>query len=104
MSTQTTITFNVPVKLKKDAQKVLKKTGMDLSSALRMFLDDLRKEKYEVGLRPKLTENGFTPEVEKEILKSLREYEDEKRQGVEHEGYVNIDDYIANLRKQLNEN
>lgn len=67
----TTIHIRVPGKLKKAAQKIAEANGLDLSSAIRIYLThmDIRGT---LPL-PSLTVNGFTEEEEEEILRRDRE-------------------------------
>lgn len=69
----TTIQIRTDEKVKKKAQGVFHKLGIDMSSAINVFL-------YQVILRDGLpfkivTENGLTPQEEKEILQAEREAE-----------------------------
>jgi DNA-damage-inducible protein J len=64
-----TIHVRTDEKLKKEAMKVLQDLGLDLSTAVNMFLVQVKLRKaipFEVR-----TENGFTPAQEEAILKEL---------------------------------
>ena len=66
----TTIQVRTDKHLKKEAMKILKKLGLDLSTAVNMFLVQVKLRKaipFEVR-----TENGFTPTQEEEILQALK--------------------------------
>jgi antitoxin component of RelBE/YafQ-DinJ toxin-antitoxin module len=64
MSAQTAITFRIPTPLKKKATLAAKKVGVPLSLVLKNALKD-----FIVKPKVTLTENGFTPEFEEEIIK-----------------------------------
>ncbi len=70
-----TIQVRFPDKKKKNVEKILESLGLDMTTAVRMFL--MRVEMIE-GLpfpvsKKKLTVNGFTPEFEAEIDKAAEE-------------------------------
>lgn len=63
----TTLQLRIDPKVKSNAQKILKEMGLDLSSAIKMFLTQVintRGIPFQV-----LTENGFTPAQERKIIK-----------------------------------
>jgi len=63
----TTIQVRSKRETKKAAQQILKKLGLDLSTAINMYLMQIIIKKgipFEI-----LTENGFTPAEEEKILK-----------------------------------
>ncbi len=63
----TTIQIRTKANVKKDAQKVLSALGLDLSTAINMYLQQVVIQK---GIPFKvLTENGMTPEREAQLLK-----------------------------------
>ena len=63
----TTIQVRTQAKTKKNVQKILSELGLDMSTAINMYLVQIEK----VGgiPFPILTENGMTPEAEDRILK-----------------------------------
>lgn len=65
----TTFNFRLPRKLKKDAQAVIEKNGLDMPSAVRLFLSHVVSR----GTIPLqwITVNGFTEEAEQKILKQI---------------------------------
>lgn len=70
-----TIQVRIDEKTKKSAQRVLDDVGLDLSSAIKVYLKQIVIMK---GIPFQLvTSNGFTPEEEEEILKAS----DEAKQG-----------------------
>ncbi len=65
----TTIQVRAPAKTKKAAQIILKNLGLDLSTAINMYLVQIVAKKgipFEI-----LTENGLTDAEEKEILQEM---------------------------------
>ena len=66
----TTLQIRIGKKEKEETRKVLDDLGMTLSSATKMFYNQIRKTK---SLPIKgLTENGFTPEYEAELIKEAK--------------------------------
>ncbi len=63
----TTFTMRMDRNDKIQAQKILKKMGMDLSSGVNTFIKQLITDKA-LPFQPR-TENGFTPEYEALLLK-----------------------------------
>ncbi len=63
----TTLQIRIDAKDKREAQKILKKIGMDLSSGVNTFIKQVITDKA-LPFQPR-TENGFTPEYEAMILK-----------------------------------
>lgn len=67
MSTNTTtIQLRIDKKTKNQAQDIFKNLGMDLSSAMKLFLSQVIRTKSIPFVAR--TENGFTPEYEQFIL------------------------------------
>lgn len=62
-----TIQIRVEEKIKRDAQKIFEKMGLDLSSGLKMYLTQVIRTKG-IPFQP-LTENGMTPAQEARILR-----------------------------------
>ncbi|MFH1402192.1 MAG: type II toxin-antitoxin system RelB/DinJ family antitoxin [Patescibacteria group bacterium] len=63
----TTLQIRIGKKEKEETKKVFAKMGLTLSSATKLFYNQARKTK---SLPIKgLTENGFTPEYEDELIK-----------------------------------
>ncbi len=67
----TTIQIRIDEKTKKSAKKVLDKLGLDMSSAIKLYLKQISIQK-QIPF-PLLTENGLTPQQEDEILKAGEE-------------------------------
>lgn len=71
MSNQTaTIQIRINSKTKEQANTILKKLGMDFSSAVKMFLSKVISTKSIPFVAR--TENGYTPEFEQMILDEWR--------------------------------
>ena len=67
MATKTTINIRTEVATKREAQRVFKRMGLDLSTGVNMYLSRVVQDKaVPFTLR---TINGFTPEYEARILK-----------------------------------
>lgn len=65
----TTIQVRTNGKTKKDAMRILEKLGLDLSTAINVYLVQIIAKKgipFEI-----LTENGMTPAAEAKILKEI---------------------------------
>jgi DNA-damage-inducible protein J len=72
----TTIQVRTPAAVKQNAKKILKDLGMDMSTAINIYLVQITKQG---GIPfPILTENGMTPQAEEELL---REEEDALQNG-----------------------
>lgn len=67
MPAKTAITFRTPVKVKREAARAARKVGVSLSTVLTSALKD-----FVANPKLLLTENGFTPEFEEEILRSSK--------------------------------
>ena len=64
----TTLQIRIKEETKREAKKVLDILGLDMSSAITIFLHQVILKK---GIPfPMLTTNGFTPEFEAEVLKA----------------------------------
>ena len=64
-----TIQIRTKDKTKKAARQILEKLGLDLSTAINIYLVQIVQKK---GIPfPILTENGFTPEAEEEMLREM---------------------------------
>jgi len=66
---RTTLNIRVDEKTKRDASKTFKKMGLDVSSGVKIFLNQVINTQS-IPFRV-LTENGFTPEYESRILKEV---------------------------------
>ncbi len=71
MSTQATIQIRIDAKTKRAAQKTLEEIGLDLSSAVKLFLRNVvLRQAIPLDLR---TANGFTVAEEREMLREMEE-------------------------------
>jgi len=85
----TTIQIRIDEKTKRSAQKTLDNIGLDLSSAIKLFLKTVIKTRsIPFQLR---TENGFTIAQELQII---REYEETVREGKTYDSY---DEMVADI-------
>lgn len=93
-----TIQVRVDDKTKKQAKKVFDSIGMDMSSAIKVYL---KQVVITQGIPFQLlTENGLTVQQEQEILKAS----DEAKGGVNVSGPFEGEEAIDHLRKIANEN
>jgi|GEM_PF-366444 DNA-damage-inducible protein J len=66
-----TIQVRIDEKPKKDLQKILRQIGLDVSSAIKLFIHQvIITESIPFPIR---TENGFTPEQEREMIREEEE-------------------------------
>ena len=66
MATDTTIQIRIDTKTKRESKKIFAEFGLDMSSALKLFLHTtVRNKSVPVELR---TVNGYTPAFEKMLL------------------------------------
>lgn len=73
-----TIQVRVPDKKKKNVEKILESLGLDVTTAVRMFLCRIEMDHglpFAVTQKKKLTVNGFTPEFEAEVLAASKDTE-----------------------------
>ena len=88
MSSQDTIQIRIDSKTKKAARKTLDELGLDMSSAVKLFLTNVINRK---GIPLDLkTENGFTLAQEQALLADTEEAKRSK-------GYDDLDDLFADL-------
>ncbi len=71
----TTINISLPKDMYKEAKNYVSKKGY--TSISELIRDSLRSVLY-----PNLTENGFTPEFEDEVLRREKEFEEENIYGI----------------------
>jgi len=90
-TTQSTIQIRVDAKIKKEARETLKEIGTDLSSAIKLFLNNVViTQSIPLNLR---TENGFSI-AEEQLM--IRETEEAKKSGKK---YSSVDALMADLEK-----
>ena len=81
----TTIQIRIDEKTKRKARNVFKKMGLDVSTGIKLYLARIAQdEKVPFVLR---TENGYTPEQERQII---REVEHAKRHGKRYDSVEEI--------------
>ncbi len=89
MDTQTTIQIRIDAKTKKAARKTLDELGIDMSSAVKMFLTNVvNRQGIPLDLR---TENGFTLAQEQALL---AETELAKKNG---RRFASVDELMSDL-------
>lgn len=89
-----TIQIRIDEKTKKSAKKVLDKIGLDMSSAIKVYLKQIVIS--QAIPFPLLTENGLTIQQEQEILKAS----EEAKRGINVSGpFDNVKDLIDELNK-----
>ena len=68
---ESTIQIRIDTKTKKEAKKTFEEMGLDISSAIKLFLNNvIIKQKIPFEIR---TKNGFAPRQEKEIIRETEE-------------------------------
>jgi addiction module RelB/DinJ family antitoxin len=87
----TTLQIRISAKDKADAQKILKKMGMDLSTGIKTFIRQVVIDKG-LPFRPR-TENGFAPEFEARMIKETEWAEKHGKR------YNSAEEAMASLRK-----
>ena len=92
-----TIQVRVSDEDKKNAEAVLKSLGMDLTTAVRVYLKRITLDGgIPFPVNQRLTVNGFTPEFEEEVLKASRE----AKMGIGlSRAYDNVEELIDDLNK-----
>ncbi len=71
-----TIQVRVSEKNKKNVEKILESLGLDMTTAVRMFLCRVEMDHgLPFPVKQKRTVNGFTPEFEAEVLKAAKDKE-----------------------------
>lgn len=88
-----TIQVRIPDEDKKAAEKVLHIIGIDMTTLVRALIKRVaRRREVPFPLEARLTENGFTPEFEEEVLEASREAE----KGINlSPAFDNVEDAIA---------
>ncbi len=87
----TTIQIRIDEKTKNEAKKVLDEIGINMSSAIKMYLRQITKRK-KLPL-DFITENGLTIQQEKEILKASKE----AKQEINVSKPIDADEFIKHL-------
>ena len=89
-----TIQIRIDEQTKKSAKRVLDKLGLDMSSAIKLYLRQISRVN---GLPfPLVTENGFTPTQEDELIRSSNKMLKLYKQG-KLKGYTSTKKLMADL-------
>lgn len=91
----TTVQVRVDMDTKSIVENILANMGLDMSTAIRMYLRKIQQTKsipFSLSI-PDYDENGFTTEESDLILSSWKESKKEKNR----EKFSSMDDAIANL-------
>lgn len=92
-----TIQVRIPDTDKKAVEKVLDSLGLDMTTAVRIYLKQIVLEEgipFTINKKKNLTVNGFTPEFEAEVLKAMDEEEGTVK-------FDDADDAVDFLRKRI---
>lgn len=73
----TTIQVRVKEKTKTKAKKVLDDLGLDISTAVNMYLEQIVREQA-LPFRPRLMESDLTEEDEKDLLRRIKDAKEGK--------------------------
>ena len=90
----TTIQIRIDKQTKNSAKKVLDELGLDMSTAIKAYLKQISAHKRIPF--PLITENGLTPEEEKNLAKAAKEAK--RGQNVSH-WYDSTDKMLDDLEK-----
>ena len=89
----TTIQIRIDEKTKKSANKIINELGLDMSSAIKLYLRQIIRQK---GIPLNfVTENGFTVQEELEILQAS----EEAKRGINVDGPFTPEEFMAELDK-----
>ncbi len=93
----TTLQLRIDKKTKNNVQKIFKTMGLDMSSAVKLFLHQVLVSKsipFHV-----VTENGFTPKYEKSLRKAFVDSSLEKKSKANNfgKGFNNGEDVISSI-------
>lgn len=92
-----TIQVRIDPKIKKEANKILNKVGLDMSSAIKVYLSQIVISQ---GIPfPVLTENGLTIQQERAILKAS----EEAKRGINVSGPFEGEEAVNYLRSLAND-
>ena len=91
----TTVQARIDVKVKKDTKRILDKLGLDFSSAINLYFRQITQKKG-IPFRV-LTENGFTEEEEKEILREVEDIRTGKKQALTFDSVEYMMRYVENM-------
>ena len=92
ISNSTNLNIRVDSNLKKDAEDLFKRLGLNMSSAINVFLTQSVREQaipFEI----------YEDRPNKKLLKALKEVEKMKKNPEKYKGYTNIDELFDDLLK-----
>ena len=92
ISNSTNLNIRVDSNLKKDAEDLFKRLGLNMSSAINVFLTQSVREQ---AIPFEIHENR----PNKKLLKALKEVEKMKKNPEKYKGYTNIDELFDDLLK-----
>jgi len=91
MATEETIQIRIDTKTKREARKTLNELGLDMSSAVKLFLlNVIHRQGIPIDLR---TENGFTLAQEQALIAETEEAKQSGRQ------YATVDALMSDLER-----
>ncbi len=91
----TTVQARIDTKVKKDTKRILDKLGLDFSSAINLYFRQITQKKG-IPFRV-LTENGFTEEEEREMLREVEDIRTGKKQALTFDSVDDMMRYVENM-------
>lgn len=91
----TTVQARIDTKVKKDTKRILDKLGLDFSSAINLYFRQITQKKG-IPFRV-LTENGFTEEEEREMLREIEDIRTGKKQALAFDSVDDMMRYVKNM-------
>lgn len=90
----TTINIRLQKEVKEEAQEILESFGLDLSAGIRLFLKQVINHKR-VPFKI-VTENGYTPEEEEEMVREAEEALENYKNG-KQKGYLSVAEMLEDM-------
>lgn len=91
----TTVQARIDAKVKKDTKRILDKLGLDFSSAINLYFRQITQKKG-IPFRV-LTENGFTEEEEREMLREVEDIRTGKKQALTFDSVEDMIRYVKTM-------
>jgi DNA-damage-inducible protein J len=91
----TTVQARIDTKVKKDTKRILDKLGLDFSSAINLYFRQITQKKG-IPFRV-LTENGYTEEEERGILREVEDIRTGKKQALTFDSVDDMMRYVENM-------
>lgn len=91
----TTVQARIDTKVKKDTKRILDKLGLDFSSAINLYFRQITQKKG-IPFRV-LTENGFTEEEERGMLREVEDIRTGKKQALTFDSVDDMMRYVENM-------